>query len=542
MPLRISIFVLVAALLFSAKSPAPIRFRDIAASAGVDFVLHNSPTQRKNIIETMPGGVAIFDYNGDGRPDIYFTNGAAMPSLEKDSPQYFNRLYRNDGGMKFTDVTAAAGVAGAGYSMGVAAADYDNDGNVDLFVAGVNRNILYRNLGNGKFEDVTAKAGISSGQWAVAAGWFDYDNDGKLDLLVVHYAKWSIADDRYCGDSSRSLRIYCHPKYFEGLPSTLYHNLGGGKFEDVSKKSGIAQYAGRGMSVAFADYDGDGNMDAFVTNDNMPNFLFRNKGNGTFEETALLAGVALKDDGRPVASMGTDFRDYNNDGLPDIIVTALAAETFPLFKNMGKGNFSEATHTSRLGSLTMRHSGWGAGFFDFDNDGWKDLFTANSHVNDMVEKFEPAIYKESNGVFRNLGDGTFADESAASGQDIVRAHRGCAFGDLNGDGKIDVVVSCLGEPAEIWENISADGNNWIVLKLTGVRSNRDGIGGRVRIGDQHNHMTTAVSYASSSHAGVHFGLARMEKIPKIEIRWPSGVLQTLTDVKSNQVLKVREPE
>ena len=214
MPFRISISVLVAVALFFAKTPAPIRFRDIAASAGVDFVLHNSPTQRKNIIETMPGGAAIFDYNGDGRPDIYFTNGAAMPSLEKDSPQYFNRLYRNDGGMKFTDVTAEAGVAGAGYSMGVAAADYDNDGNVDLFIAGVNRNILYRNLGNGKFEDVTAKAGIASGQWAVAAGWFDYDNDGKLDLLVVHYAEWSIADDRYCGDSSRGLRIYCHPKYF----------------------------------------------------------------------------------------------------------------------------------------------------------------------------------------------------------------------------------------------------------------------------------------------------------------------------------------
>ena len=533
-------FRLLFPLALFAGGLAPIRFRDVAASAGVHFVHRNSPTPRKHIIETMPGGVAIFDYNGDGRPDIYFTNGAAIPSLEKESPQYFNRLYRNDGGMKFTDVTEEAGVAGAGYSMGVAAADFDNDGHVDLFVAGVNRNILYRNLGNGKFEDVTVKAGITSDQWAVAAGWFDYDNDGKLDLLVVHYAKWSPAYDRYCGDSSRNLRIYCHPKYFEGLPSTLYHNLGGGKFEDVSKKSGIGQSAGRGMSVAFADYDGDGFMDAFVTNDNMPNFLFHNKGDGTFEETALLAGVALKDDGRPVASMGVDFRDYNNDGLPDIAVTALAGETFPLFKNVGKGAFTEATYASKLGSLTIRHTGWGIGLFDFDNDGWKDLFTANSHVNDLVEMFEPARYKEPNAVFRNLGNGTFADESAASGQDVVRVHRGSAFADLNGDGKIDAVVSCLEEPAEIWENISPDGNNWIILKLVGVRSNRDGIGARIRIGNQYNQMTSAVSYASSSHAGVHFGLAKLAKIPRIEIRWPSGVVQTLADVKANQTLTVRE--
>jgi hypothetical protein len=535
------LLVLTLAVALSGDGPPPIRFRDVAASSGIHFVHRNSPTPRKHIIETMPGGVAVFDYNGDGRPDIYFTNGAAIPSLEKESPQYSNRLYRNDGGMKFTDVTDEAGVAGAGYSMGVAAADYDNDGHVDLFVAGVNRNILYHNLGNGKFEDVTSKAGIKSDEWAVAAGWFDYDNDGKLDLLVVHYAKWSPAYDRYCGDSSRDLRIYCHPKYFNGLPSTLYHNLGGGKFEDVSKKSGIAQYAGRGMSVAFADYDGDGFMDAFVTNDNMPNFLFHNLGNGSFEEVALLAGVALKDDGRPVASMGADFRDYNNDGLPDIFVTALAGETFPLFKNMGKGSFADATHVSRLGALSIHHTGWGIGLFDFNNDGWKDLFTAHSHVNDFVEKFEPAAYKESNGVFRNLGDGTFVDDSAAAGQDSIRVHRGSAFADLNGDGKIDVVVSCLGEPAEVWENVSPDINNWIILKLMGARSNRDGIGARIRIGNQHNQMTTAVSYASSSHAGVHFGLGKMEKIPKIEIRWPSGTAQTLVDVTPNQVLAVREP-
>jgi enediyne biosynthesis protein E4 len=534
--------------LVAAEIVPAVRFRNIAESAGIHFVLENSPTPRKHLIETMPGGVAIFDYNGDGRPDIYFTNGAAIPSLQKDSPKYFNRLYRNDGGMKFTDVTQQAGVAGAGYSMGVAAGDYDNDGHVDLFVAGVNRNILYRNLGNGKFEDVTAKAGIASDQWAVAAGWFDYDNDGKLDLLVVHYAKWSTADDRYCGDASRGLRIYCHPKYFEGLPSTLYHNRGDGTFQDVSNASGIAKYAGRGMSVAFADYDGDGFMDAFVTNDNMPNFLFHNRGNGTFEETALIAGVALTDQGRAVASMGADFRDYNNDGLPDLAVTALAGETFPLFRNLGKGAFTDAGYASKIGPLSIRHSGWGIGLFDFNNDGWKDIFTANSHVNDRVELFEAAKYKEPNSVFLNLGvnlggkpgNGTFRDVSAEAGQDTLRAHRGSAYADLNGDGRIDVVVSCLGEPAEVWENLGPAGN-WIILNLVGVRSNRDGIGARIRIGGQHNHMTSAVGYASSSHAGVHFGLGKADRIPGIEIRWPSGTVQVLEDVKANQTLTVREP-
>ena len=528
----------ISAGLVAADAPAPIRFRNVAESSAVHFVLENSPTPQKRLIETMPGGIAIFDYNGDGLPDLFFTNGAAVPSLQKDAPKYFNRLYRNDGGMRFTDVTQQAHLAGAGYSMGAAAADYDNDGNVDLFVAGVNRNILYRNLGNGQFEDVTEKAGIKSDGWAVAAGWFDYDNDGKLDLLVVHYARWP-AEDRYCGDASRNIRIYCHPKYFDGLPSTLYRNRGDGTFQDVSEESGIAKYAGRGMSVAFADYDGDGFMDAFVTNDNMPNFLFHNRGNGTFEEVGLPAGVALPDLGRAVASMGADFRDYNNDGLPDIAVTALAGETFPLFRNLGKGAFTDAGYSSKLGLLTIHHSGWGTGLFDFNNDGWKDLFTANSHVNDLVEQFEAARYKEPNGVFLNLGDGTFRDVSAEAGQSAPRAHRGSAYADLNGDGRIDVVVSCLGEPAEVWENLGPAGN-WIILKLVGVRSNRDGIGARIRIGDQYNHMTSAVSYASSSHAGVHFGLGKLAQIPKIEIRWPSGAVQVLENVKPNQVLTVRE--
>ncbi|HLK21428.1 MAG TPA: CRTAC1 family protein [Bryobacteraceae bacterium] len=540
-----------AAIIFAAscaaaglESVAPIRFEDVASKSGIDFVLHNSPTPEKHMIETMAGGIAVFDFDGDGRPDIFFTNGAALPSLEKTSPQYWNRLYHNEGDMKFRDVTKEAGVAGEGYSMGAAAADYDNDGRADLFVAGVNRNFLYHNLGNGRFEDVTAKAGIRSGEWAVAAGWFDYDNDGLLDLWVVHYANWSVgssADRRFCGDAAREVRIYCHPKYFDGLASSLYRNRGDGTFEDVSEKAGIASFRGRGMSLAFADYDHDGFPDVFVTNDNMPNFLFHNTGKGTFEEVALVSGVALRGDGKPVASMGTDFRDYDNDGWPDISVVALAGETFPLFRNHGKGSFDDSTYASHLGTLSVHHSGWGTAFFDFNNDGWKDLFTTNSHVNDLVEQFEPAIYKEPNTVFANLGNGTFGD-APNSGLTEVKAHRGSAFADFDGDGKIDVIVSSLEGPPELWHNVSPEPNHWIDLKLTGARSNRDGIGARIRIGNQHNDMTSAVSYASSSLIPVHFGLGKVSVVDKIEIIWPSGKQQTLENVKADRVVQVHEPE
>jgi hypothetical protein len=493
------------------------------------------------MIETMPGGVAAFDYNNDGRTDIFFTNGASIPSLEKDSPRFFNRLYRNDGRMRFTDVTSEAGVAGTGYSMGAAAADYNNDGHTDLFVAGVYRNILYRNQGNGKFEDVTESAGIKSDKWSVAAGWLDYDNDGWLDLFVVNYAHWTPDFDRYCGERDRNLRVYCHPKYFEGLPNTLYRNRRDGTFEDVSVKAGIAAHIGRGMSVAFADYDNDGLTDIFVTNDNLPNFLFRNRGDGTFEEVALQAGVALTNNGLPIASMGVDFRDYDNDGLPDLSITALAGETFPLFRNLGKGVFQDATHDSRLGPLSVTRSGWSNGFFDFNNDGWKDLFTANSDVNDLIDLFQSTHYRQPNSLFVNLGNGMFQDISAEAGLDLSLAHRGSAFADFDNDGRVDVVVSALGEPAELWQNTSPDVNHWLILKLIGTRSNRDAIGAKVRLGNQSNHVTTAVGYASSSPASVHFGTGKLEKIERIEIHWPSGTVQVLRNIAANQVLEVHEP-
>lgn len=524
-------------------SLSPIRFRNVAESAGLHFVLENHPTPQKHLIESMAGGVATFDYNNDGLTDVFFTNGASIPSLQKDSPKYFNRLFRNEGGMRFTDVTEDAGVAGTGYSMGAAAGDYDNDGHVDLFVAGVFRNTLYHNRGDGHFEDVTEKAGIKSDKWAVAAGWFDYNNDGLLDLFVVNYASWSPSFNRFCGDPSRNLRVYCHPSYFEGLTNTLYRNRGDGTFEDVSERAGIDQHHGRGMSLAFADYDYDGFMDIFVTNDNQENFLFHNRGDGTFEEVGVLAGVALLNSGKPVSGMGTDFRDYDNDGRPDISVVDLANETFPLFHNLGRGLFEDATYRTRLSALTIERSGWSTGFFDLNNNGWKDLFTTCSHVDDNVEMFQATRYKQPNSIFANLGDGTFWDVSAQAGEgfQVPRPHRGCAFADFNNDGKIDVVVVSLQDRVELWENVSPVPNNWIILKLTGTKSNRDGIGAQVRIGNQHNHMTSACGYASSSHFGVHFGLGKMKNIPSLEIKWPSGITQALKDVKTNQILPVREP-
>ena len=542
--------VLLAALATTAVAraaePAPIRFRDVASESGIDFVLRNHPTPEKRMIETMAGGLAVFDFNGDGRTDIYLTNGAEIPALEKTSTKYWNRLYRNDGGLRFTDVTEEAGVRGLGYDMGAAAADYDNDGDVDLLVAGVFRLLLYRNRGDGTFDDVTLAAGLEAGDWAVAAGWADFDRDGLLDLFVVNYARWSLDFDTYCGDRSRSLRAYCDPLQLAPIANRLFRNAGDGTFEDVTAASGIGDHSGRGMSVAFADADGDGWIDAFVTNDNLPNFLFLNRSGRSFEEAGMFSGAALLQHGDPVASMGVDFRDYDNDGLADLAVTALIAETFPLFRNAGAGWFEDATDASGIGALSNRHSGWGNGLYDFNNDGWKDLFTANSHVNDIIREFEETTpYREPNAVFANRGDGTFQDQSAQAGGGFSAAskvHRGCAFADFDRDGKVDVAVSSLGGAVEIWRNVSPDRHAWLNVRLVGTRSNRDGIGAVVRARGQTNAMTTAVGYASSSHDGVHFGLGADTTPVDLEVTWPSGVTQAIEAVAVNRVTEVREPD
>jgi enediyne biosynthesis protein E4 len=530
--------------LFAQKSIAdPVKFQNNAQSGGVDFVLQNYITEEKHMIETMTGGVATLDYNNDGLLDIYFTNGSVTPSMKKESPKFYNRLYRNDGDLKFTDVTMEAGVKGEGYTMGVAVADYNNDGNVDIFVAGVYSNILFRNNGDGTFAETTQLAGITSDLWSVAAGWFDYDKDSHLDLFVVNYVEWNLDWKKFCGDPTGKIRVYCHPKHFVGLPNTLYHNNGDGTFENVTEKSGIGKHVGRGMSVAFEDYDEDGYTDAFVANDKLANFLFRNNGDGTFEETALMVGVALRDHGKPVSSMGGAFRDYDNDGKPDLWVTALDWETFPLFHNVGDGFFEDATYSSGVAKETIKRSAWSLGMFDFNNDGWKDLFTANAHANHRIELWESTDYRQTNTVLLNQKNGKFVDISAEAGPDfqVPRAHRGTACGDFNNDGKIDVVVTAIEDSTEIWKNVSPVENNWIIFKLVGTKSNRDGIGTEIRLLDQYNTMTTSVGYACSSYSGVHFGLGKADKLDKVEILWLSGTKQVLRDVKVNQVLEVVEP-
>ena len=466
------------------------RFQKIPASdSGLRFTLANSPTAEKRMIETMPGGIAAFDFDNDGLIDIFFANGAG---LKKSA----NRLFKNEGGLKFRDVTATAGLSGEGYAIGAVAGDFDNDGLTDLFVAGDRHNLLYRNSGHGKFEDITAKSGIKSDEWSIAGGWFDYDADGLLDLFIANYGR-DTQETRYCGDAAKKLRIYCHPKYFAPRPNQLYRNLGGGKFEDVTMKSGIGAHKGRGMSIAFADYDADGWIDIFVTNDNLANFLFRNLGNGKFEETALLAGVALLDHGKPIASMGADFRDADNDGRPDITVTALSGETFPFFRNDGGGMFHDATFASKIGPLSTQRAGWANAWIDFNNDGWKDLFSANAHVNDLVEQFEPGVtYKQANSVFVNQNGKTFVDSQCPALAAAKAAHRGAAFADFDNDGRIDVVVSVLGEPAELWRNVAESANAWLDVK---VPSNQVGATITITAGDkkQWNIYSPAVGYAST---------------------------------------------
>ena len=529
--------MLAALLCHGVMASAQIRFRAATPDSGVGFTLQHAPTERKRMIETMAGGLALFDYDGDGLQDIYFTNGAGGETLRKDSFRYSNRLYRNLGGMRFEDVTEAAGVAGEGFSMGAAAADFDNDGHADLFVAGVFQNSLLRNLGDGTFEDITPQSGISSEEWAVAAGWFHYDNDGLADLFVVNYADWTLDFDRYCGDRERGLRVYCHPKYLTPIPNRLYRNLGSGRFEPIHEQVGLSEFSGRGMSATFADFDGNGRTDVFVTNDNLPNFLFLNQDDGKFIEDALLGGVALLDHGRPVASMGVDLGDFDGDGVADLSVTALSNETHPLFRGEAAGTFRDATVSAGMAKASRAYAGWGNAFADFDNDGWLDLFTANSHVNDLVEEFEPFAYRQPNTVFRNLG-GRFGD-ALEVGEDGT--HRGAAVADFDGDGRLDVVVSALGELAQLYRNVSEPPGAWLALRLIGNQSGRDALGARVRVEGQTRWLRSATGYASSTLRPVHFGLGEADQPVAVEIDWPSGRRQILQDVPLNRITEVREP-
>jgi len=518
---------------------------EVKLPRGIDFTLQNSPTPQKYLLETMPGGVALFDYNGDGLLDIFLVNGGRLRSpmptpenFDRRDPRYWNRLYRQNRDGSFTDVTEAAGLANAGngnYGMGVAVGDYDNDGRPDLYVTSYGKNILYHNNGDGTFTDVTEKAGVAGGGWSVSAGFFDYDNDGRLDLLVTRYMEWDTKHSKICGGEWHT---YCPPAEFPATTNILYHNRGDGTFEDVSVRAGIAAKKGRALGVAFADYDEDGYPDIFVSNDGIEQYLYHNNGNGTFTESALESGAALTADGKPLSGMGVVFQDYDNDGRPDVLVTVLPRELYGLYHNDGDGLFSYRTLESGLGVLTSGSSGWGVGLEDFDNDGWKDLFVAQSHVLDNVQQIDASLrYKEVPLLAMNH-HGHF--ERVESGVTTALAARGAAFGDINNDGRIDVIVTSLGGPPVVLLNRENSGNHWLSIKLQGTRSNRDGYGARVRVNGQTRCATSAGSYLCANDKRVHFGLGSAEKA-EVEILWPSGTKQVLVDVRANQFLEVREP-
>jgi hypothetical protein len=533
-------------LLHAVDTPAsPIHFE----LKPIPFQLEHGEVAARHVPATMAGGVAIFDYNRDGRPDIFFTNGANLATLKKDAPKYRNRLFRNDGKGVFTDVTDAAGLAGTGFDTGVAVADYDNDGNPDLFVAGVHHNTLYHNNGDGTFTDVTEKSGITNladpefgPMWSVTAAWVDVNNDGLLDLFVVNYLRWDYATEPLC--EYKGVADYCAPRSYKGLPNQLYLNKGNGKFEEVSEKWGLRAHVGKGMGVGVADYDLDGRPDLFVTNDGSYNFLFHNLGN-KFEEVAFQNGVALAEDGNFISAMGTDFRDFNNDEYPDLVTVALESQTFPLWKNTAGHGFQEVTTPSGMRAQSIPMAGFGAGLYDFDNDGWKDLFVSRGDV--LSTPLPGNTVEQPNTVFRNSGaHGRWQALTAEAGLDAAppARHRGLAFGDLDGDGRIDVVTTSLAHPAEIWMNRSPGAGHWLDIALEGTKSNRDGIGARIAVstksGMQYNHMTTSVGYASSSYGPVHFGLGADEVATSVVIHWPSGMVQTLKDVRGGQVLHVKE--
>src|ERR1700691_116565 len=536
----------------NAAAEQPGRFVDVTMTSGVHFEAQAYHTSKKYLIETMGSGVALFDYDNDGRLDIFLANGAPLsdPTApgtipQKAGPKDWNRLYHQKQDGTFEDVTETAGLAGAGYDMGVAVGDYDNDGYEDLYVTGYGGNHLYHNNGNGKFEDVTEASGTGGGGWSTSSAWVDLDNDGRLDLVVLRYLEWEFADV-YCGERREGYRAYCHPDLFPPIVPLVYHNDGKGHFTEVAAKIGLDK-PGKGLGIAIADYDRDGHTDIFVANDSMLEFLYHNKGNGTFEEVGLPEEVAVDGDGRTYAGMGVDFSDYNNDSLPDLVITTLANQKDALYQNNGDGSFTYASSLSGMAAATLLHSGWGLAFLDYDNDGWKDLIVAQGHDMDNIQLTFPQLrYKEPPLLMHNNGK-SLVDVSAASG-DVFHAAwagRGLSAGDIWNDGHMDVVVTNNGGPAYILRNELQTTNHWLGIKLVGHKSNRDGIGAEIKLntskGNQFVTVSTAGSYLSSGDKRAHFGLGSDAGASSIEIRWPSGVVQTLKNVRGDRMLVVDEP-
>jgi enediyne biosynthesis protein E4 len=534
------------------SAPPAAKFVDVATKLGVRFQ-HEAPhTSKKYLLETMGSGVALFDYDNDGRLDLFLVNGAeindpsppaAIPA--KTAPKYWNRLYHQKSDGTLEDVTEKAGLQGAGYGMGVAVGDYDNDGFEDLFVTGYGGNHLYHNNGNGTFTDVTEKAGVAGNGWSTSAAWVDLDGDGLLDLVVLRYLQWDFTDV-WCGERKQGYRSFCHPDEFRPITPLVYHNEGNGHFSEITKQAGLAK-PGNALGIAIADFNGDGHIDIFIANDSVPEFLYQNKGDGTFEEVGLFAGVGVDGDGHAYAGMGVDFADYDNDGWADLVVSDLAYQKYALYRNNGDGTFTYTTDSAGLGRMTFLHSGWGMRLLDYDNDGRKDLLVGQAHVMDTIELTYPQLhYREPMLLARNTGQG-FVDISGESGPVFHEpwVSRGMAIGDIDNDGRLDAVVTENGGPAHILHNETDSHNHWLTLNLVGHKSNRDAIGADVRVvtpqGQQQATVATCGSYLSSGDKRVHFGLGVQQIVKEIDIRWPSGIRQILRDVKADQILRIDEP-